>query len=323
MPHSRLIPALLVLLGQLAPAVLAAAPPETEKQRITAASGVRMRTTPGATGQEVTRLFIGTELRVLERSERQEAVGGKTDFWYRVATPEGQEGWVFGSFVSPFEPERRVQTVLEIARQRMADEKAPFVDRTDLANFLKRAVEQESDKANAARLELARWRAVRWALSAITPQEVAKAVYEPWVKRQGESLVYSEPAGEWFVEGSVLWKLEEKYRGLPEAETFAWEAATTPFPGECEGYTPCYLALVNSSEGEYLRRYPTGPHAGEALKTLEQTLEMDGVAELDPDGRAELRTQLATLEAALGKVKPAQKKKVMEKLKALRKAAGS
>ncbi|QRK11020.1 hypothetical protein JQX13_13675 [Archangium violaceum] len=60
---------LLVLLCQLSPA-LAADPPKTEKQRITVASGVKVRATPRPDGQEVTRLFIGTELRELERSER-------------------------------------------------------------------------------------------------------------------------------------------------------------------------------------------------------------------------------------------------------------
>lgn len=321
MPQPRLALTLLVLLCHAAP-VLAAEPTTTEKQRITVASGVRMRATPHPDGQEVTRLFIGTELRELERSERQETLGDKKDSWYRVATPEGQEGWVFGAFVLPFEPERRVQTVLKIAGQRLADKKAPFVDRTDLANFLKSAVEKAPDKASAARLELARWRAVRWALGAIGSEEVPKKAYEPWVKRQGEALVYSEPAAEWLVDGGVLWQLEEKYRGQPEAEAFAWEAATTPSPGECEGYAPCVLERANATEGEYLRRYPTGPHAGEALASLEQVLVTDGIAELEQDDRASLNKALGTLEAALGKVNPAQTKKVMAKLKALRKAAG-
>lgn len=316
----RIMLAMLVLLCQLTPA-LAAEPPKTEKQRITAASGVKMRATPRPDGQEVTRLFIGTELRELERSERQEKVGGKTDSSYRVATPEGQEGWVFGAFVLPFEPERRVQTVLEIAGQRLADEKAPFVDRADLANFLKGAVEKAPDKASAARLELVRWRAVRWALGALASEEVPKKAYEPWVKRQGEALVYNELAAEWIVDSRVLWKLEEKYRGLPEAEAFAWEAATTPHLGECEGYAPCVLEAANAEEGEYLRRYPTGPQAGKALAMLEEALGTDGIAELEEDGRADLRRELSTLEKTLGKVEPAQKKKVMEKLQALRKAA--
>ncbi|ATB40350.1 hypothetical protein CYFUS_005799 [Cystobacter fuscus] len=322
MSHARLASATLVLLlCQTVPA-LAAAPPKAEKQRITAASGVKMRATPGAGGQEVARLFIGTEVRELERSEKQETVGGKTDHWYRVAAPEGQEGWVFGAFVPPFEPEQRVRTYLELASQRMADEKTPFVDRTDLANFLKRAAEQETDKASAARLELARWRAMRWVLDTILPSEVPAKVYEPWVKRQGEALIYNELGSDWLVSSSVLWSLEEKYRGLPEAEGFAWEAATTPSPGECEGYAPCYLERSKSSEGEYLRRYPTGAHVDEALKAVEQVLGTDGIAELEKDDRADVHRELNALEAALGKVKPEQKKTVMEKLKALRKAVG-
>ncbi|QRN97331.1 SH3 domain-containing protein [Archangium violaceum] len=322
MPHLRLVAVTLVLLlGQTA-RVLAAEPPKAEKQRITAASGVKLRATPGAGGQEVARLFIGTEVRELERSERQETVGGKTDHWYRVATPEGQEGWVFGAFVPPFEPEQRVKTYVEIANQRMADEKAPFVDRADLANFLKRVVEKESDKASAARLELVRWRAVRWALEAIS-SEVPKATYEPWAKRQGEALVYSELSGEWLVKTSVLWKLEEKYRGLPEAEAFAWDAATAPTQGECEGYVPCSLNMINTAEGEYLRRYPSGPHAEEALKNISEALTIDeSITELDKDGRAELHKELKALEGAVAKVKPEQKKKILEQMKAMRKATG-
>lgn len=321
MSHFRLMLGVLLLLFHVAPA-LAAAPPTTGKQRIAAASGVRLRATPAPGGKEVAKLFIGTVLRELEHSERKETIGGKTDFWYRVATPEGQEGWVFGSFVWPLEPERRVQTLLEIAKQRMADEKTPFVDRADLVNFLKREVEQSSGKDSAGPLELARWRAMRWALDALSAGDVPKTTYEKWVERQGDALVYSEPAGTWFVNSDLLWKLEEKYRGQPEAEALAWEAATTPLPGECEGYPPCYLALSNATDGEYLRRYPTGPHAGDALKEIQKVLGVDGLSELDKEGRSELRKELSGLEAALGKVKLPEKKKVLEQLQAMRKAAG-
>jgi hypothetical protein len=308
---------LVVLLCHVASA-LASEPP---KQRITAASGVRMRATPGPSGQEVAKLFIGTVLRELERSEKQEKVGRKKDHWYRVATPEGQEGWVFGSFTLPFEPERRVELSLEIATQRLGDEKAPFVDRADLANFLKREAEQAADKASQGKLELAYWRAVRWALQSLDVAEPPKEA-EGWVKRKRDALVYSEPAGLWFVNRTVLWELEEKYRGTPEGEAFAWEAATTPPPGECEGYPPCYLSISNEMEGEYFQRYPEGPHVGEALKTLEPVLEQQGLGELDKDGRAELLKELDSLEKALGKVKAPQKKKVLAKLRAMRKAAG-
>jgi hypothetical protein len=320
MSHYRIVLGVLLLLCHFAPAV-AAEPPAVEKQRITVASGVKVRATPSPSGQEVTRLFIGTALRELGRSERQEAVGGQTDYWYRVATPEGQEGWVFGSFIQPLEPAKRVQTLVELTKQRVADENAPFADRADLANVLKKAAAEAADKESAAQLELARWRAVRWALNAQLTGDAQKA-HDAWVKRQGEDLVYSEPAGQWFVDSTVLWKLEEKYRGLPEAKAFAWEAATTPPPGECEGYAPCYLSVSNGMEGEYLKRYPTGPHAGEALKSLEQSLGSEGVAELDKEGKADLRKELSETEALLEKVEPAKKKKALEALKAMRKAAG-
>jgi hypothetical protein len=309
------------VLFQAVPA-LAGTPPQPEKQRIAAASGIRLRATPAPGGKEVTKLFIGTVLRELEHSAKQETIGGKKDYWYRVATPDGQEGWVFGSFVLPLEPERRVQAYLEIAKLRMADEKTPFADRADLVNFLKAEVAKESAKESAAPLELALWRAMRWTLASITPGDVPKSAYEKWVQRQGETLVYSEPAGEWFVSGTYLWKLEEKYRGLPEAEALAWEAATTPPPGECEGYAPCYLAISNGMEGEYLRRYPAGPHAGEALKALQQSLGTENLTDLDKETRADVHEELNKLEAALGPVKLPEKKQVLNGIQAMRKAAG-
>ncbi|WP_224366437.1 SH3 domain-containing protein [Hyalangium versicolor] len=319
-PRGLILGVLLVLL-QVAPA-FAEAPAQSEKQRIAAASGIRLRATPAPSGKEVTKLFIGTVLKVLEQTAKQETIGGKADYWYRVATPEGQEGWVFGSLVWPLLPDQQVQTYLEIARQRMADEKTPFVDRADLVNFLKATVTQTPAKESAAHLELALWRAMRWTLAALSEGNVPKSAYEKWVQRQGDALVYSEPAGEWFVSGAFLWKLEEKYRGLPEAEALAWEAATTTPPGECEGYAPCYLAMSNSMEGEYLRRYPAGPHAGEALKALQQGLGTDGISDLDQEGRTDLREELGKLEAALGPVKLPEKKKALDQLQALRKAAG-
>ncbi|WP_257461832.1 SH3 domain-containing protein [Archangium lipolyticum] len=322
MPYPRLVFATLVLLLCQSAPVFAAAPPKAEQHRITLASGVKIRATPAAGGQEVTRLPIGTELRELERSERQETVGDKTDHWYRVATAEGKEGWVFGAFVRPFDPEQRVGIYLQIASQRMEDQNASFLDRADVANFLKRVTEKETDKAKLAMLELARWRAVSWALEAITP-DLPQTVYEPWAKRQGEALVNSELSGGWILKSGFLWKLEEKYRGLPEAEAFAWDAVKAPIEGECEGYAPCSLNLAQTMEGEYLRRYPAGPHAEEALKGLSEVLTLDeSITELDKDGRAELHKELKALEKALAKVKPEQKKTVVEKIKAMRKATG-
>src|SRR5262245_6392323 len=77
--------------------------PDTAKSRITVASNVRVRSMPNTTADEVAKLPIGVVVRQLEQSSAKERVANNEDYWYKVATPDGKEGWLFGSFTAPFD----------------------------------------------------------------------------------------------------------------------------------------------------------------------------------------------------------------------------
>jgi hypothetical protein len=134
----------------------------------------------------------------------------------------------------------------------------------DVAGFAERATPKLSE-AGRAELELARLQALARAASAIPFDNPHAEPYGSWIRSQGENLVYSDPAGQWFVANKLYWDGARKYRSLPIGDAFAWAGAEAPIPGECEGYLPCALSMVRMSFGEYLALYPKGKHAADAL----------------------------------------------------------
>lgn len=99
-----------------------------------------------------------------------------------------------------------------------------------------------------------------------------RASHRALVKRNNKDIVYSEPAGMWFVRSDRFWDLHKKYSMLPLADQIAWTAAENPLPGECEGYLPCHFSSTRMTYGEYLSRYPNGKYARMALSKLIESL---------------------------------------------------
>lgn len=122
----------------------------------------------------------------------------------------------------------------------------------------------------AAELELQSYRVLRKSLEAVPFRQSDRSPYQEWLQREAFRIIYNGPAGEWIVRSESLWDLQKRYASLPIAEEIAWEAATNPLPGECEGYLPCYLYWINSREGRYLGLYPRGAHAGQAMESVFQ-----------------------------------------------------
>lgn len=64
------------------------------------ASGLRMRDNPITTNSTVVAsLNQGTIVEILGQSATEETIGGNTAYWFRIRTPEGLDGWVFGAFL--------------------------------------------------------------------------------------------------------------------------------------------------------------------------------------------------------------------------------
>ena len=87
-------------------------------------------------------------------------------------------------------------------------------------------------------------------------------------------------------------------------------AAQNPVPGECEGDPVCNFLHLADTNGRYLALYPNGAHAAEAIESLQQELQADGLKETlgakRPDqyvaeDQKRLRKALADLRAAVSK----------------------
>lgn len=92
--------------------------------------------------------------------------------------------------------------------------------------------------------------------------------YKSLLSKNDKDIVYSEPSGEWLVRSERYWDLQKKYKHLPIAEEIAWTAANTSIPGECEGYTNCYVYLMRITDAKYLELYPKGKYARKAINNL-------------------------------------------------------
>lgn len=227
---------------------------------------------PNTSAEEVTKLQIGTIVPELEQSSAKEKIGNGEDYWYKVALPNGKEGWIFGSFTLPFTAANRAEIYKRIASERLKIKDANFADSADLARFMTITMTEVGDKNALAWIELARLLAMRQAGAAIPIEKQDQAPYKPWVKSNEASLVYSEPSGMWLVKSDLFWALQKKYVTLPIADEIAWEGAKNSLPGECEGDISCNISALNLMDGKYVKLYPKGAHIEEALASMIENL---------------------------------------------------
>jgi hypothetical protein len=298
---------------------------QTNPQWITNASGVRARATAATTGEEVTRLPIGTMLRQLDNEQREATIGGKKDFWYHVALPNNKDGWVFGSFLTRFEEARKGEIYKGIAVTRIKAESSSFADNADLTRWLAAVLPEVTDRATLAELELYRWLALQKAFHNIEVDKQQQPDYQRFIKAHQANAVYSEPGGTWLVKAELLWTLQKKYADLPVGDTIAWEAATLPLPGECEGDDTCATMYMNNTRGRYLQLYPAGKRANEALDDLIQSVQSineqmkhvavpKGNSKADQQLRKDALAAIAKLRASLTKVTNPKKTKLLQLL---------
>ncbi|HEY7546461.1 MAG TPA: SH3 domain-containing protein [Blastocatellia bacterium] len=296
----------------------------TEKLRIIIATGVRLRAAPTSASTEVARLSIGTVVRELNQSINTERVADVEEHWYEVTAPDGKKGWVFGAFAPPFDASTRAEIYRKIASERVKVGSATFAEWSDLEKFLSKAITEIKQTDVLAELEFARLVATRRALESIPFDHQQEPIYQNWIKAREKILVYSEPAGEWFVRADLFWDLHKKYSALALAEQIAWTAATNPLPGECEGYIPCHLSAFNQTEGRYLKLYPRGVHANEAVDNLAEELEqfvkeIKTAAPPDAQDRPEAQKELRELRLVVTKSVAQKKPLVLRQLDALEK----
>jgi hypothetical protein len=267
----------------------------------------------------------GSSTDELERSAEKSKVGSAEDFWHLVSAPGGARGWVFGALGAPFDPAGRDAVYLKLANERLANSGASFAELSELARFLDRATREVENRGALAELEMARLVALARSLAAMPFEHLSEQPYKSWTGEREQEVVYSEPAGRWYVRQELFWDLQRKYAGLPVAERAAWEGAQTPMPGECEGYLPCYLYMETESNGKYLKLYPRGAHADAALNAISEMLghivesfrEGNSPYEVPRADRANFRKNVAALRAQLALVPAAKRARVTGQLAAV------
>ncbi len=305
-------------------------------KRITVVSNARLRVSPETTAEEVGRLPLGTIVTAMDRSATKEAIGDKEDFWYRVKTDDdmsGQSGWMFGGLTTAFSPNRREEIYQRIAAERLITARKDFFEQVDFYKFLERALAEVKTPAVVAELEMARLLALSESLRAIPhrhPRLGPRQPYADWVQIHEAQIVYSDPAGTWFVKSDRFWELEKKYRALPIGERIAWIASQYELPGECEGYVSCYFSRLALREEKYLKLYPNGAHAEDVVDRIDELLRYTNPDtqffqnqlrdELSSEERSQLKKDIAELRYVLAKVTTPKKNAVLQRLAQLSQA---
>ncbi len=255
-------------------------------------SGVRLRQSPTAKAQEVARLSFGTIAQELGKSDAQETIGGKQNYWYRISLEDGKQGWVFGAFLQPFQAEQKEATYGDITAARL-QQQLGAAEYIDLVHFLSRAVSEVATPDVKAELELDRLMALRQSIQ--KGQEEQFPQLDAWIAEQKAALEFHHIGAFWFVPANSFWNLHATYSALPIADEMAWQAVNAPTQGECEGFLPCHVSRLNQTFGRYLESYPSGRRVPEALAAIQQ--ELSGFAA--QPGEQYDRNSYLTLQSAL------------------------
>ncbi len=108
--------------------------------------------------------------------------------------------------------------------------------------------------------------------------------------------------------GGELKTLLARFPASPEAEPAAWAVAHLEQYVDCEGWVHCYLSAVFGPLSAYLRRFPAGAHAPQAVSRLNEAFAADTAHNtdlsepgefVDPDAIARVVAAYDTLAATL------------------------
>ena len=287
--------------------------------KITAVAFTRARKSPQITAEEVTRLKLGTVLKVIA-SSAPETIGGKTDRWYAVELPNGETGWVFGGVLLEYDPNQRLQILRQILEARLKAEALDFADRQQTYDLATTAT-NEAKGDTRPEFELLKLLALASSAGAFPDNLENKSPYREWLNTHRAEVIRNEFAGGYNLRSEPLWNLETKYHSLPIADRIAWEAAENLQPSDCEDDEVCNFFVIQD-EIKYLSRHPNGSHASEALKNLTEALSDEVIKAANEKGgdkyaveqRADLLKVLASLRLALAKTSAQGKEELLKKL---------
>lgn len=287
---------------------------EIAPQIIVNVTSARVRTEPTLSSSTVTFAKLGSLYPVLEQTAR----------WYKVRLADSDKnGWISMEVANDFDTAKRDTIYGDLIRRYYKEDDRDFSTSAEVFEFLTRARDEASEEKTKADLSFKRYNALRCALRSVPSGKSDENPYRDFLQKNDEEIVYNEPAGEWLVRANLLWELHSAYSKLPIGEEIAWQAANNPIPGECEGYTNCYIYLVRVTNGEYLNFYPNGKHAEQALKHLINFLEPIAAdaqekkiytAPTDTSDRADFNQLLTELRNIISKLPYTEKSKAIQQI---------
>ncbi len=235
-------------------------------QVIVMAASARVRSKAGTSSPELRRVKLGTIIKVLEK--------GKDD-WYKVeipAKPKNIVGWMSGQVANDYDSAKKEDIYQQIVEKNYKPDMS-FVDVTELFDFLTRTQTEVKSQKLMADFGFKRLLTLQSALKSIPSGKGAEKPYKDFLKVNEKSVIYSEPAGEWYARSELFWDLRKKFATAANAEEIAWTGAKNPLAGECEGYVNCYLFIMRETNAKYLEIYPNGKYSLEAIKNIQNLLD--------------------------------------------------
>lgn len=283
--------------------------PAPKKQIIVNVTSGRVRNDKNLQSDTLQFADIGTTFTVLE----------ETGEWSKVKLADDKEGWISKTITENFSSANKTKIYNSIADKYLANKKLDFITAANVYYFLKKA----GGETGVAELEFKSYKMLEKVLQLIPAENLNDNPYKNFTDKNTGEIVYSEPAGQWYVNAKRLWELHAKNKNKPVGEEIAWQAAQTSLPGECEGYINCHVYTLRVTEGEYLNFYPAGKHSREALLNITNFLEpinQDSEQKTVYDGpydisdRAELNKHLAELRTIISKTPYVEKQKTINQI---------
>lgn len=187
------------------------------------------------------------------------------------------------------------------AAQALLAEKGSFSILAPLVARLQTGSERAPYTEQRGRLALLWLRSMQSLLATIPFDAGPDERHREWLERHESVVIYSEPAGQWLILPASVWRVHDAHASTQSAEAIAWFAVENGYPGECEGYIPCYANIMNWLDGEYLRRHPRGVHASEAVAQVQASLAqaVKLLAGKSPEDSLNPRTDCGDLKAGL------------------------
>ena len=238
-----------------------------ERQIVVNVINGRVRSAPSLDGKILQESVIGTRFTVVSEN----------DGWTRIrfgktAGDEEESAWISKSITEPYDSARPGVQFQRFAEKYLSRKNLGFRSAQQLFEVLPSAADDAKSFEVGGDLRLKSLIALSKALAVIPIGKQDVSPYKEFLDKYKNDVVYSEPAGEWYVRSERFWELHERYKEHKIGETIAWRAAGNPIPGECEGYINCYLYLLRSTEGEYLNFYPSGTYSKQSLLNMSAML---------------------------------------------------